>query len=95
MTINTDQIRKAANLSSLALEEESIEHLSNDIQNILDLLDHIQEANVDALEPMSHPLDITQRLRADQVTETNNRDQLQACAHETRHGLYLVPRVIV
>ena len=44
--------------------------------------------------PMAHPLDATQRLRADEVTETNQRDAYQSVAPATQDGLFLVPKVI-
>ena len=46
------------------------------------------------VEPMAHPLDLSQRLRADAVTETDARAEFQAIAPQTADGLYLVPRVI-
>ena len=43
---------------------------------------------------MSHPMQATQRLREDEVTELNRREALQAIAPETEDGLFLVPKVI-
>ena len=43
---------------------------------------------------MANPLDATQRLRADEVTEANQREAFQAIAPAVENGLYLVPRVI-
>ena len=43
---------------------------------------------------MSHPLDAVQRLRADEVTELNQREAFQAIAPNAEQGLYLVPKVI-
>jgi aspartyl-tRNA(Asn)/glutamyl-tRNA(Gln) amidotransferase subunit C len=43
---------------------------------------------------MAHPVDMSQRLRADAVTETNERDRYQANAPEVSDGLYVVPRVV-
>ena len=53
-------------------------------------------ADVDTagIVPMAHPLDQVQRLRADVVTETNQREQFQAIAPQVEAGLYLVPKVI-
>ena len=45
------------------------------------------------VEPMSHPQDVSHRLRDDEVTETNRRgfsSELRA----DRSRLYLVPKVI-
>ena len=43
---------------------------------------------------MSHPLEISQPLRNDQVTEENQRESLQEHSPLTKAGLFLVPKVI-
>ena len=43
---------------------------------------------------MAHPLDVVQRLRVDEITESDHREELQTLAPETQGGLYLVPKVI-
>jgi aspartyl-tRNA(Asn)/glutamyl-tRNA(Gln) amidotransferase subunit C len=43
---------------------------------------------------MAHPMDQVQRLRADAVTEQDNREKFQAIAPQVEAGLYLVPKVI-
>jgi len=43
---------------------------------------------------MSHAQDVSQRLRADLVTESNQREAFQAIAPQIEAGLYLVPQVI-
>ena len=43
---------------------------------------------------MAHPLDAQQRLRADVVTEHDQREHFQANAPQVEAGLYLVPKVI-
>mgnify|MGYP001005772888 CR=1 FL=1 len=68
--------------------------LETDLGNILDLVDQLGAADTDSVEPMAHPLNAVQRLRADEVTETNQREAFQAIAPATENGLYLVPRVI-
>jgi len=44
--------------------------------------------------PLAHPLDATQRLREDDVSEVVDRAALQAIAPAVEAGLYLVPKVI-
>ncbi|MDP1940097.1 MAG: Asp-tRNA(Asn)/Glu-tRNA(Gln) amidotransferase subunit GatC, partial [Gallionella sp.] len=46
------------------------------------------------IAPMSHAQDLSQRLRADNVTETNQRELFQSIAPQVESGLYLVPQVI-
>ena len=61
---------------------------------ILDMVDQLQAADTGDVQPMANPLDATQRLRADEVTESNRREDFQAIAPAVEDGLYLVPRVI-
>jgi aspartyl-tRNA(Asn)/glutamyl-tRNA(Gln) amidotransferase subunit C len=50
--------------------------------------------NTDNVEPLANPNDAVQRLRADEVTETNNREKYMANAPAQEDGLFLVPRVV-
>jgi aspartyl-tRNA(Asn)/glutamyl-tRNA(Gln) amidotransferase subunit C len=54
----------------------------------------MQSVNTERVEPMAHPLDVTQRLRVDTATEKDRRDELQTLAPAAQDGLYLVPKVI-
>ena len=94
MTISREDIEKVAVLARIRLDDEQIPALENDLSNILNLVDQLSAANTDNVEPLAHPLDATQRLRADEITESNQREAFQAIAPATENGLYLVPRVI-
>ena len=59
-----------------------------------DLIDQMQSVDTDDVVPLAHPLDLTQRLREDDVTEFNRRGELQLLAPRVEQGLYLVPKVI-
>jgi aspartyl-tRNA(Asn)/glutamyl-tRNA(Gln) amidotransferase subunit C len=54
----------------------------------------MQAVDTTGIEPMSHSQDVTQRLRNDVVTETNQRQLYQSIAPAVEEGLYLVPKVI-
>ncbi|MBZ2168489.1 Asp-tRNA(Asn)/Glu-tRNA(Gln) amidotransferase subunit GatC [Marinobacter sp. F4216] len=94
MTISRENIEKVAVLARIQVDDDQVSALEKDLGNILDLVDQLGAADTDAVEPMAHPLDAIQRLRADEVTETNQREAFQATAPATEDGLYLVPRVI-
>jgi aspartyl-tRNA(Asn)/glutamyl-tRNA(Gln) amidotransferase subunit C len=94
VTISREDIEKVAVLARIRLDEEQIPALENDLGNILSLVDQLSAADTDNVEPLAHPLDAVQRLRTDDVTETNQRKAFQAIAPATEDGLYLVPRVI-
>ncbi|PXX89802.1 Asp-tRNA(Asn)/Glu-tRNA(Gln) amidotransferase GatCAB subunit C [Marinobacter vulgaris] len=94
MTISREDIEKVAVLARIRVDEAQVSALEKDLGNILDLVDQLSAADTDAVEPMAHPLNAVQRLRPDEVTETNQREAFQAIAPATENGLYLVPRVI-
>ncbi|MDX1453810.1 MAG: Asp-tRNA(Asn)/Glu-tRNA(Gln) amidotransferase subunit GatC [Oleiphilaceae bacterium] len=94
MSIGSEDIKKIAHLARLQVSSEEAEKLSGDIANILALVDQLQSADTTGVEPMANPLDAIQVLRADEVTEHNQRDKYQAIAPATEDGLYLVPKVI-
>lgn len=94
MSISREDIEKVAVLARIKVDGEQVSALEKDLGNILDLVDQLAAADTDSVEPMAHPLNAVQRLRADEVTETNQREAFQAIAPATENGLYLVPRVI-
>jgi len=87
-------LKKSLCWPRIRLDDEQIPALENDLSNILSLVDQLSAANTDNVEPLAHPLDAVQRLRADEITESNQREAFQATAPATENGLYLVPRVI-
>lgn len=92
--MDRSDIQKLANLARLDIGQEALDEVAKSISNVLALVDQLQAADTENVAPMAHPLDATQRLRIDQVSETNQRDLFQAIAPATEDGLYLVPKVI-
>lgn len=94
MSVDQSDIAKVAELARLRIEASQTHEVVQKITDILTMIDEMQAVDTDAVEPMANPLDATQRLRADIVTEENRRDAFQAIAPATEAGLYLVPKVI-
>jgi aspartyl-tRNA(Asn)/glutamyl-tRNA(Gln) amidotransferase subunit C len=94
MALERSEVEKIAHLARLGLNEADIPATTETLNNILGLIDQMQAVNTDGIEPLAHPLEATQRLRADQVTEVNQREAYQAIAPAVENGLYLVPKVI-
>lgn len=94
MAISKDTIRDMAQLARLRVDEDEIEDLTRRFAAVLNLFEALGNVDVDGVAPMASPLDATQALREDTVTEGNRRDELQAVAPLVENGLYLVPRVV-
>ncbi|MDU9400213.1 Asp-tRNA(Asn)/Glu-tRNA(Gln) amidotransferase subunit GatC [Pseudomonas sp. zfem003] len=94
MALERSDVEKIAHLARLGLNEGDIPRTTETLNNILGLIDAMQAVDTDGVEPLAHPLEATQRLRADEVTEENHRDAYQYIAPAVENGLYLVPKVI-
>ena len=92
--MDADLIDKLMRLAALRLEAQERELLKDNLLKIGRLIDTMQSADTDGVEPLDHPLDGVQPLRPDRVTEAVDRDRFQRVAPEVRDGLYLVPRVV-
>ena len=94
MSLTADDVKKIAHLARLGIEQQDVASYAKDLSGMLDLMTRMGDLNTDGVEPMAHPMDQVQRLRADRVTELNNREQFQAIAPQVEAGFYLVPKVI-
>ncbi|MCY4671134.1 MAG: Asp-tRNA(Asn)/Glu-tRNA(Gln) amidotransferase subunit GatC [Rhodococcus sp.] len=94
MSIESRNVLDIAHLARLHLPDDDVGRIAGELSAILAFIEQMNEVDTDGVIPMAHPLDMTQRLRADAVTEPDRREELQANAPAVRDGLYLVPRVI-
>ena len=94
MALDKSEVEKIAHLARLHISESETEEVTTRIADILALIDQMQSVDTEAVEPLAHPLDLAQRLRADEITEENQRDRLQQLAPASEDGLYLVPKVL-
>lgn len=94
MALDKTAVAKIAHLARLEVAETDLDGYAAELSNILDLVEQMQQVDTTGVEPMAHPLHMTQRLRPDQATEPDQRERFQAHAPLTEDGLYLVPKVI-
>jgi aspartyl-tRNA(Asn)/glutamyl-tRNA(Gln) amidotransferase subunit C len=96
MSITHADVEKIAHLARLGVTPDEVTTYSQQLSNILQLLDQLNKVDTTNIATMSHPIDgMCQRLRPDVVTETNQHTILQSVAPvPTVENLYLVPQVI-
>ena len=94
MALDRSDVEKIAHLARLGLNDADIPRTTEALNSILGLIDQMQAVDTTGIEPLAHPLEASQRLRADVVTESNHREAYQAIAPAVENGLYLVPKVI-
>jgi len=94
MALDEQDIRQIAHLARLEVSDDEIADYVDKLSRIMGLVDQLQQADTTDVSPMAHPLDMTQRLRPDEVTETDQRELFQKNAARVAEGLYTVPKVI-
>ncbi len=94
VSLDKDQVQHIAMLARLRLADDEFAEVVDKLSRIVDFVDQLSAAPTDEVVPMAHPLNLAQRLRPDQVTESNKRDLVQKNAPSVADGLYLVPKVL-
>ena len=94
MSLTTQDVQKIARLARLSMNESEIEAARSQLSGIFELIAEMQAVDTTGIEPMSHAQELSQRLREDTVSETDQRAAFQAIAPQVEDGLYLVPQVI-
>jgi aspartyl-tRNA(Asn)/glutamyl-tRNA(Gln) amidotransferase subunit C len=89
------EIETIAHLARLDLRESEISAYQQSLSSILEFVGELNRADTAGVAPMAHPLPgLSQALRADEVTEHDQRERYQLNAPRVEAGLYLVPKVI-
>jgi aspartyl-tRNA(Asn)/glutamyl-tRNA(Gln) amidotransferase subunit C len=94
MSLNSADIKRIAHLARIEVSDAEADATLTKLTGILGLIEQMQAVATNGIVPMSHSQDVTQRLRDDVVTETNQRELFQSIAPAVEDGLYLVPKVI-
>ena len=94
MSLTRDDVYRIAHLARIEINESQANATLAQLNDIFAMIEKMQRVNTDGVEPMSHPLGGSQRLRDDRVTEPDQRDANLKNAPEQADGLFLVPRVV-
>ncbi len=92
--LSLEQIARIADLARLELSAAQAAEMQRQLNDILAMVDAMAAVDTTGIAPMSHPQEVTQRLREDRVTEESQRELFQSIAPAVEDGLYLVPKVI-
>ncbi|MCG6864386.1 MAG: Asp-tRNA(Asn)/Glu-tRNA(Gln) amidotransferase subunit GatC [Thiogranum sp.] len=94
MSLDKEAVSRIAQLARLRVDESEYELYARNLSDILSFVEQLNAVDTTGVEPMAHPVEASQRLRPDEVSETDQRAQFQGIAPRVEAGLYLVPKVI-
>lgn len=92
--LNEAQIRKVARLSRLALDDEAILVYREQLSSVLGHIALLNSLDVEGVEPMAHPLPLTNRLGDDEPIAGMSIDALLANAPMVEGDFIAVPKVL-
>ncbi|MDP1573937.1 MAG: Asp-tRNA(Asn)/Glu-tRNA(Gln) amidotransferase subunit GatC [Coxiellaceae bacterium] len=93
-TLTQTDIEKIAELSKLQFSAEKTASVAQKLDNIITLVKKMDSLDTSNTLPLAHPLNVTQPMRPDCVTEQNERDRFQKHAPRVEAGLYIVPKFV-
>ena len=94
MKLSRHEVESIAHLARLEISADEVPVYVDNLSRIIDFVQQLERADTEGVAPMAHPLNMTQPLRKDEVTETDQHALYQQNAQAVESGLYLVPRVI-
>jgi aspartyl-tRNA(Asn)/glutamyl-tRNA(Gln) amidotransferase subunit C len=94
MSLDNKQVKEIAYLARLSVDDSQLEQSTEELNNILNLMEELGEIETGDIEPMAHPLHMSQRLRDDEVSEGDLSKEFQEIAPKTGKNHFLVPTVI-
>ena len=94
MPIDRQAVDHVARLARLALSEAEREKMSAELTHILEHVERIQALDLDAVDPTSHALSITNVVRPDEVRPSLAQEVALANAPEVEDDRFKVPRIV-
>ena len=94
MAVDTETVKRIAFLSRLRIEDDKIEDTEKEFNNILSWIDQLSKVNTDNVAPLETVNDFKMELRADEITDGNQRDAVLANAPQAEYGYFVVPKVV-
>ncbi len=94
MHLTEKNIHTIARLARLKVKDEEVESLRQDLENILDWVEHLSEIDTSNVAPMTSVNLIQMVQRQDKVTEGNIASEILANAPDQQYDMFAVPKVV-
>jgi aspartyl-tRNA(Asn)/glutamyl-tRNA(Gln) amidotransferase subunit C len=94
MSVNREDVLKIAHLARLELSEDEVTKYTEQLNSILNYMEKLNELDTDKVEPMSHPHDIRNVLRADELKPSLPRGEAMRNAPKRSDIYFKVPKVL-
>ena len=94
MSVDADTVRRIAHLARIAVAEDEVEHLKDELNAMLAFVEQLGEVKVDGVEPMTSVTPMTMKKRADAVTDGGIAEDIVRNALSSDDNYFVVPKVV-
>ncbi len=94
MSVDKATVARIAGLARIEVKDDELEPLAGELSHILGWIEQLGEVDAEGVEPMTAVTDIPPRMRGDEVTDGERRDDILANAPESDGGYFVVPKVV-
>ena len=94
MTIDLKTIKHISKLSRISVDDAKADKLAGDLNSIFDFIEKLNELNTDKVKPLTSVAETTLKLRTDEVTSKDIRDQILKNSPEENEDFFVVPKVV-
>lgn len=94
MSVDKDTVRRIAKLARIAIEEDRVEPVANELNQILRWVEQLGEVDIAGVEPMTSVVAQRLKMRADKITDGGDAVAVIANAPESEDNYFVVPKVV-
>lgn len=93
-SLTPDDVRRVALLSRLRLDEAQVERYVGQLDSVLGYVERLRELDLEGVEPLTNPLDATNRMDEDRPSRGLPTEALMRMAPESSPPFVAVPKVL-
>ncbi len=94
MSVDQATVRRIAHLARIAVTDDEVPHLAQELNAMLAFVEELSAVNVDGVEPMTSVIPMKMKLRDDVVSDQAGADIIVANAPASEDNFFMVPKVI-
>lgn len=94
MAVDKDTVAQIAKLARIKVDDAQQEALTEELSNILGWIDELGELDTEGVQPMTSVVEVQHSLRKDVIKDGDRQDDILKNAPESKHGYFVVPRVV-
>jgi aspartyl-tRNA(Asn)/glutamyl-tRNA(Gln) amidotransferase subunit C len=94
MSLDTDTVRRIANLARIKIKDQKLAPLADELSHIINWIEQLSEVDTNAVAPMTSVIKIDMPSRSDVISDGNCEELVLANAPDSVPPYFAVPKVL-